>query len=294
MHLQVAARTDIGRVRSKNEDAFIALDLTLGSESAAPRWSGRIDVGPRGALCAVSDGMGGAQSGEVASALVLSSLAQALASSVAEPLTSHVQLTSAVKDAHCSVWAEACARGIEMGATLTALFVRSSAAYVAEVGDSRAYLLRNGRITQLTKDQSYVQMLVDHGAVAAQEAQDLPFRNVILQAMGQQRPLRVALGRLDLRQRDCLLLCSDGLTNEVSDRQNPRRHPRVTRSDPSCGPPGRPGERARRSRQRDGGACRSGRRPSVAEPSRAGRADVPRTREVRGVSRSRLRRNGGA
>jgi serine/threonine protein phosphatase PrpC len=218
LHLRVAGRTDVGRVRNRNEDAFIAMDLTLGDASAAPRWSGRIEVGPRGALCAVSDGMGGAESGDVASALVLSSLAQALASPP-EPVTSHVQLTTAVKDAHRSVWSEACARGIEMGATLTAVFVRGSAAYVAEVGDSRAYLLRNGRITQLTKDQSYVQMLVDQGAVAADEAQDLPFRNVILQAMGYQRRLRVALGRLDLRQRDCLLLCSDGLTNEVPDRQ---------------------------------------------------------------------------
>lgn len=219
MHLRVAGRTDIGRIRSKNEDAFIAADLTRGDASnlAAPRWSGRIEVGPRGALCAVSDGMGGAASGEVASALVLSSLAQALASPP-EPTTSHVQLTSAVKDAHRYVWAEACARGIDMGATLTAVFVRGRAAYVAEVGDSRAYLLRNGRITQLTRDQSYVQMLLDRGAVGAQKAQDLPFRNVILQAMGYQEHLKVALGRLDLRQRDCLLLCSDGLTNEVPDR----------------------------------------------------------------------------
>jgi serine/threonine protein phosphatase PrpC len=218
LHLRVAGRTDVGRVRSKNEDAFIAMDLTLGDASGAPRWSGRFEVGPRGALCAVSDGMGGAQSGEVASALVLSSLAQALASPP-EPMTSHVQLTTAVKDAHRSVWAEACARGIEMGATLTAVFVRGVAAYVAEVGDSRAYLLRNGRITQLTKDQSYVQMLVDRGAVAAEEAHDLPFRNVILQAMGTQQGLKIAMGRLDLRRRDCLLLCSDGLTNEVTDRQ---------------------------------------------------------------------------
>jgi serine/threonine protein phosphatase PrpC len=108
-----------------------------------------------------------------------------------------------------------------MGATLTAGYVRSyersAAAYVAEVGDSRAYLIRAGRITQLTRDQSYVQMLIDAGAVDAERAQALPFRNVILQAMGHQPRVAVALGRLDLRLLDCLVLCSDGLSAELSD-----------------------------------------------------------------------------
>ena len=80
MHLQVAARTDTGRVRRKNEDAFIAVDLTSGDASTMPKWSGLLDLGSRGLLLAVSDGMGGTQEGEVASALVVSSLAQGLAS----------------------------------------------------------------------------------------------------------------------------------------------------------------------------------------------------------------------
>jgi serine/threonine protein phosphatase PrpC len=97
------------------------------------------------------------------------------------------------------------------------VFVRGNAAYVAEVGDSRAYLIRAGRITQLTKDQSYVQMLVDAGAVSPEEARDFPERNVILQAMGNQVDLSMALGRLELRHLDCLLLCSDGLTTKITD-----------------------------------------------------------------------------
>jgi serine/threonine protein phosphatase PrpC len=218
LYLRVAGRTDIGRVRPKNEDAFIAMDLTGGEASAAPRWSGRIEVGTRGALVAVSDGMGGAMAGEVASALVLSSLAQGMASPPGN-MTSRAEIAAAVDEANRSVWAEACARGIEMGATLTAVLVRGTAAYVAEVGDSRAYLLRNGRIAQLTKDQSYVQMLVDRGAVDPDQAHELPFRNVILQAMGQNHHVKLALGRLELRRRDCLLLCSDGLTNELADHE---------------------------------------------------------------------------
>jgi serine/threonine protein phosphatase PrpC len=216
LNLVVAARTDSGCVRSKNEDAFLATDLTRGESSTHPRWAGRFELGDRGALLSVSDGMGGAQAGEVASALVVSSLAHALGpESSGRP--SHERITDAVEDAHQSVWGEAYKRGIKMGATLTAAYVRGGAAYVAEVGDSRAYLIRAEHITQLTKDQSYVQLLVDSGAVAPEQAQGLPMRNIILQAMGHQPKLSVALGRLELRNRDCLLLCSDGLSTKVSD-----------------------------------------------------------------------------
>jgi serine/threonine protein phosphatase PrpC len=104
-----------------------------------------------------------------------------------------------------------------MGATLTAVYLRGNAAYVAEVGDSRAYLIRAGGITQLTKDQSYVQTLVDAGDVTHEQAQESSQRNLILQAMGNQPKVVVALGRLELRNLDCLLLCSDGLTTKVSD-----------------------------------------------------------------------------
>ena len=216
LYLRVAARTDRGHVRLVNEDAFVAANLTRKERSSMPRWTGRIEVGDRGALLAVADGLGGAEAGELASALVVSSLTSAL-EAADERRDSQGKLAGAVKDAHDTVWGEASARSIKMGATLTALYVRGTAAYVAEVGDSRAYLIRAGRMTQLTKDQSYVQMLVDSGVVRADDAESLPFRNVILQAMGHQPRLAVALGRLELRRRDCLLLCSDGLSNELSD-----------------------------------------------------------------------------
>jgi serine/threonine protein phosphatase PrpC len=222
VHLSIAGRSDVGPVRKTNEDAFVVADLSRGEPDGGTRWKGELEVGARGALLAVSDGMGGAQQGELASALVVSSLARALS---AQPhgQTSLEKITGAVEDAHRAVWEEACQRGIKMGATLTAAYVRayeqSAAVYVAEVGDSRAYLLRAGRLTQLTKDQSYVQMLIDSGAVDAEQAQSLPFRNVILQAMGHQPKVAVALGRLDLRALDCLVLCSDGLTAELSNEE---------------------------------------------------------------------------
>jgi serine/threonine protein phosphatase PrpC len=216
LYVRVAAHTDAGRIRKGNEDAFVVADLTRGERSSSARWTGRVEVGRRGALVAVADGVGGAQAGELASALVVASLASALERDDAPP-NSEAKLGDAVKNAHETVFGEACARGIKMGATLTALYVRGTAAYLAEVGDSRAYLLRAGQMTQLTKDQSYVQMLVDAGAVKPEDAPSMAFRNVILQAMGHQPRLSVALGRLELRRRDCILLCSDGLSNEVSD-----------------------------------------------------------------------------
>ncbi|MGH7436457.1 MAG: protein phosphatase 2C domain-containing protein [Polyangiaceae bacterium] len=216
VQLRVAARTDVGRVRLANEDAFVAADLSQGEAFGVPSWAGKLEVGRRGLLLAVSDGMGGLKAGEVASSMALSSLVQALAGRP-PGAAGRDDLTGAVEVAHHKVWAEACFRGIDMGATLTAVHVRGGAAYVAEVGDSRAYLIRGGRITQLTKDQSYVQMLVDAGAVTPDEARDFPERNVILQAMGNQLDITVALGRLELRQLDCLLLCSDGLTTKVTD-----------------------------------------------------------------------------
>jgi serine/threonine protein phosphatase PrpC len=100
-----------------------------------------------------------------------------------------------------------------MGATLTAVFVRGGVATIAEVGDSRAYVIRKGTLCQVTRDQSYVQLLVDAGLMTQEEAERSPRRNIVLQAMGQETDVIVALGRMDLRRGDRLLLCSDGLSS---------------------------------------------------------------------------------
>jgi serine/threonine protein phosphatase PrpC len=88
--------------------------------------------------------------------------------------------------------------------------------HIAEVGDSRAYLLRGGTLQQVTRDQSYSQVLLESGAMTPEQVAFAPLQNVILQAMGTKPDVSVALGRLELRQRDCFLLCSDGLSNAVS------------------------------------------------------------------------------
>lgn len=106
-----------------------------------------------------------------------------------------------------------------MGATLTAVLFRGPLAYIAEVGDSRAYLLRGGSICQVTRDQSYVQLLVDAGILTPQQAVESPQKNIILQVMGQKDELRVEVGRIEIRQGDRFLLCSDGLSNCVRDEE---------------------------------------------------------------------------
>lgn len=216
-YVSVAAVTDIGRTRAKNEDSFVVADLTGGS-LLPDHGHARLDVGERGVLLAVSDGMGGARAGEVASALVVETLTQELEEAPLET-PRDTTLTEAVRRAHEVVRAQGERDRARMGATLTAVFVRGGRAYIAEVGDSRAYLLRGGRIAQITHDQSVVQLLVDSGIMRAEDASSSPMKNVILQAMGHQPDLKVAVGRVDLRDRDCLILCSDGLTTHVSDEE---------------------------------------------------------------------------
>ena len=214
----VSALSDVGRARTTNEDAFTITDLASGRTIEAIGDDQAIDVQDRGVLLALSDGMGGAEAGEVASALVLDSLQKALEREARGAI--HEQLESAVQRANRNVFLEAKLGDHHgMGATLVAMFLRGDEAYIAEVGDSRGYLLRKGRLRQITRDQSLVQLLVDQGVMSADEARSSPSKNVILQAMGLAKDVRVAIARLRLRRGDRLLMCSDGITNPISDAE---------------------------------------------------------------------------
>jgi serine/threonine protein phosphatase PrpC len=219
VHVSVAGKSDVGRVRGNNEDAFLVADLTLGTRFMEGGATRRIDVGPKGVLLVVSDGMGGEQAGEVASSLVVDAFTRTLeaAPTFGPPVA---QLKHAVAKAHLDVAAASRRRGREgMGATLTAVHVFGRTAYVAEIGDSRAYLLRAGHIRQLTHDQNVAQILADAGALDGEAVKSSPMRHVLAQAMGQGGGVQVALSKLVLRDRDCLLLCSDGLTGALSDAE---------------------------------------------------------------------------
>jgi PPM family protein phosphatase len=218
VHIRAFGRTDVGRVRRNNEDAFVIADLMSGPPAQSVASPTEFDLGERGALLAVSDGVGGEQAGEVASALALDSLGREMSRGSASD--AEIALEESVQVANQRVLDAAhSARRRGMGTTLTAVLIHDHHAYVAEVGDSRAYLVRGHRAVQLTHDQSYVQLLLDAGAVTELQAETHEYRNVILQALGTQSKVIVALTRLSLCRDDRLVLCSDGLTAKVQDEE---------------------------------------------------------------------------
>jgi serine/threonine protein phosphatase PrpC len=163
--------------------------------------------------------MGGHEAGEVASSLALETLQAALAASPEEAGVEE-SVSSAVAAANAEVRVRASGSGARgMGATLTVVLLRGDDAVIAEVGDSRAYLLRGGRLEQVTHDQSLVQYLVDKGALSPAEARTSSRRNILLQAVGRADEIQVAVGRLRVRAGDRFLLCCDGLSNAVSDEE---------------------------------------------------------------------------
>ena len=216
--LRVFGQSDVGRVRKSNEDAFVIADLKETLPIHATAQPIALEVGSLGILLAVSDGMGGERAGEVASALTLQSLRCELPA--AQGGTAEAALTASVEKANRRVWdaaAESNRKG--MGATLTAVLIHGRRAYVAEVGDSRAYVLRGSRLCQVTHDQSYAQVLFDAGTLTREEVETFQYRNVIMQAIGTKEDVVVALNRFTLRRGDRLLLCSDGLTGKVHDEE---------------------------------------------------------------------------
>ncbi len=217
IRLAISSLTDVGLVRSANEDAFVVAELP--GKVVPTTGVTRFVVGAGGAFVAVSDGMGGHRGGEIASKQTLESALATLSAESTSP-DPVVRLRTAVEAANHAVWEMGEGKGKNrMGATLTAVLICGRDAVIAEVGDSRAYLIRGGVIKQVTKDHSLIQVLVDAGVVSADRTEDAVGKGVLVQAMGLKPEVTVALAKLELRQRDCLLLCSDGLSNELSETE---------------------------------------------------------------------------
>jgi PPM family protein phosphatase len=212
----VSARTDTGMVREGNEDAFMIADLTSGNLGLGPDMKTH-KIGARGSLMAVSDGMGGAAAGEIASEIAVKTVRKSLME-VPENLDVCEQLKQAAENANAQIWkyAEQNPEYKGMGATLTAVLIQEAKAYIAQVGDSRAYLVRNHSIKQLTKDQSLVQEMIDAGAIAAEQAEAFP-QNLITQALGVSQTLEVPISSIELVEGDTLIICSDGLSQKVKE-----------------------------------------------------------------------------
>ncbi|MEK6335145.1 MAG: protein phosphatase 2C domain-containing protein [Acidobacteriota bacterium] len=233
MLVELHAKSDVGRVRRGNEDNFLLLDL-----AGARTWSGsdgsenpddmrQFTIGEQGLVLVVSDGMGGALAGDVASRMAIEAVRDVLMGEKADGTGCEEgsDLVDCLKEATMQANRNIHYRSLEdsrcsgMGATLTGAAVRGNILDLVQVGDSRAYVMRGEQIRLATKDQSLVQQLVDVGQISEEEAETHMFRNVILQALGAQTELTPATARIQIRQGDMVLLCSDGLSGKLRNEE---------------------------------------------------------------------------
>ncbi len=202
--MKISGKTDIGLVRETNQDAF-----SFGSFDDGNCWA------------VVCDGMGGVSGGQVASGICVEKVSEALKRGYRKDMTissAKNLLTTAINAANSAVFKKA-QENIElkgMGTTVVATLILGEVAVVAHVGDSRAYIL-NDEIKPITKDHSFVQLLVDTGKITEYEAKNHPDRNVITRAVGIEHIVDVEIDIIDIDNNDKLLICTDGLNGYVSD-----------------------------------------------------------------------------
>ncbi len=221
IRVKLFARTDVGQIREHNEDNFLVADLTRNARGLLEA-NRSIAVGPHGSLFAVCDGMGGAAAGEIASQLAVDILYERMVDGLEKaPALSRDELARrlvrAIESAGLRIFQEAkvdrTRRG--MGTTVTAAALVDGHLFFAQVGDSRGYVLRDGELVQLTRDQSLVNQLIEAGQLTEEEAETFEHNNIILQALGTADTVQVDLTYCELQRGDALLLCSDGLSGMV-------------------------------------------------------------------------------
>lgn len=206
--IKASLETDRGQVRSHNEDFFTRYEPDSPEAEATNGW-----------VYIVADGVGGADAGEVASRFASEKTLDYYLHHASEPWgTRMVQAMQAANSELRQFVAER-GGGKRMATTMVAAVIHDATAYIANVGDSRAYLLRDGQISQVTKDQSLVAKLLEEGAITESEAASHPHRNVILYSIGSERTPKIDLFEHALQPGDRLLLCSDGLTRHVPDAE---------------------------------------------------------------------------
>jgi len=213
LKITLGGKTDIGRVREKNEDSFMA--MTINEED-------RGSLGVR-AVLVVADGMGGHVGGDVASRTAIRAVMDALRPSGYSRLET---LGATMREAVAGIVRVADERVREAGGggdkppgtTFTSVFVSENRAYIGHVGDSRAYHIRNDEIVPVTEDHSFVGKLIREGKLTLEEAKDFPQKNIILRSLGAGEPVTVdEPTELFLQDGDILFLCSDGLWDLVSE-----------------------------------------------------------------------------
>lgn len=221
VRLKLFARTDVGQIREHNEDNFLVADLTRRSRGLLEA-NRSAALGMHGSLFAVCDGMGGAAAGEIASQLAVDIIYERMIDQLddtAPVVRDEIarRLVRAVESAGLRIFQEAkldrTRRG--MGTTVTAAALVDDHLFLAQVGDSRGYILRDGNLVQVTRDQSLVNQLIEAGQLTEEEAETFEHNNIILQALGTSDTVQVDLTFVELRRGDVLLLCSDGLSGMV-------------------------------------------------------------------------------
>ena len=205
--MEVWGLTDPGLVRTQNQDYYLIQKL-----------------GSHDLVAVVCDGMGGARSGNVASRLAAEVFAEEIKRGY-RPGMSQDQadylLRTAVSIANTAVYENAQLNDDMkgMGTTLVAVLVAAKRAYFANVGDSRAYLMNRQGIQRVTVDHSLVELMVQRGELSSEQAKSYPGKNFITRAIGTERMVECDLYTAALRPGDCVLLCSDGLTNHLADQE---------------------------------------------------------------------------
>jgi protein phosphatase len=204
VHLAVAARSDVGMVRSGNEDSFFA------------------EADSRRGVFMVADGMGGHAAGEVASEMAVQIVARALLplESVTQPDAAD-RTAQSLRDANRAIYDRMLAENDKqgMGTTASVLLLSEGRYLIGQIGDSRVYILRDGALIQITKDHSYVQEQVDAGLLTPEQARYHPYSNVITRCVGASESVEPDLYSGEARAGDVFLVASDGLTGMVDDRR---------------------------------------------------------------------------
>jgi serine/threonine protein phosphatase PrpC len=221
IHVTACGMSDMGRVRKNNEDNHVICNLTTGEVGVSPSLLDH-DVGPLGSLFMVADGMGGEASGEVASQLAAVTVPKRLYDNLKTLGTVSeanfvILLREAIEYANQIIFQKASSSPEYhgMGTTTTASALFGQYLFVGQVGDSRCYLIRNQKMTQLTRDQTFLNYLKDIGAEVPADPEKDSRKSILTQAVGSSETLDVKVTCVRMNLGDRILICSDGLYNMV-------------------------------------------------------------------------------
>jgi protein phosphatase len=221
IHVTLFGMSDMGRVRKNNEDNFVVCNLTTGEVGVSPSLREH-DMGPLGSLFMVADGMGGEASGEVASQLAAVTVPKRFYDNLktlgnVSEANFVILLREAIEYANQIIFQKAVANPAYhgMGTTTTAAALFGQHLFVGQVGDSRCYMIRDKKITQLTRDQTFLNYLKDIGAELPADPEKDPRKSILTQAVGTSETLDVKVTYTQVNRGDRILVCCDGLYNMV-------------------------------------------------------------------------------